>query len=422
MSSVDATDREVHRATSQRIRFARAYAAQRLPWFAPALFRCRIIVTDSVSVASIDLHYNVYWNPAVVADIWASHAAEVDALQEIGFLWVHEISHRLRRHAERRQSLLSKRPVPPRDWNIAADFEINDNEWPGLVMPAAYPGMLPKQFGFPTGRLTEEYLGHMDASNHRFAPLPDEGSGVHGDRREWETGDLQELSDLDVELIRRQVAERMQQAGPNAIPPSWRNWTENVLTSKTDWRRSLSHRMSVALQRGIGSRIDYSFSRPSRRQAVYHPILTPSLTGDRTARIAVVVDTSGSMGATSLERSLAEVAQVIRTFDYPVTIIPCDDRTFEPVRVVAAAEAYRIQSLPGGGQTDMRAGIATAEKLRPRPDVILVLTDGFTPYPEARGAITVVFGLLVDGDTPVRELNRPPQPPFGKDSVLVIRP
>ena len=410
-----------HRVASDRIRFARAYAAQRLPWFGPVLFRCRIIVTEAVSVASIDLNYNVYWNPMVVDKIW-SEESELASLKQLGFLWIHEVSHRLRQHAERRTSLQTKLPVPSFTWNIAADFEINDNPWPGLDMPAAYPGMLPSEHNFPSGRLAEEYLTWMQESGKEFAILPDEGSGIHGESRPWETGDSQDLSDLDTEMIRRQVADEMKKAGPSAIPASWRTWSDGVLTSKTNWRRSLSHRMSVAIQRGIGSRIDYSFSKPSRRQAVYHPILTPSLRGDRTARIAIVVDTSGSMRANNLERALAEVAGVVRTFQYPVTIIPCDNRTFEPVRIVAAAEAYKVKSLPGGGLTDMRAGIAEAEKLRPKPDVILVLTDGYTPYPEQRGAVPVVFGILVGEEGNIEDIPLPPRPPHSESSVLLIKP
>lgn len=236
-----------HRAAADRIRFARAFAAQRLPWFGPVLFRCRIIVTEAVSVASIDLHYNVYWNPDVVADIWSAQQ-EVEALKELAFLWIHEISHRLRKHAERRAALQGKRAVGAYDWNIAADFEINDTPWPGLRMPAAYPGMLPSQYDFPVGRLAEEYLGYMERSDKPFPRLPDEGSGIHGELRPWETGDAQELADLETELIQRQVAEAMKEAGTSAIPASWRTWSDKVLTSKTNWRRSLSHRMSVAIQ------------------------------------------------------------------------------------------------------------------------------------------------------------------------------
>ncbi len=45
----------------------------------------------------------------------------------------------------------------------------------------------------------------------------------------------------------------------------------------------------------------------------------------------------------------------------------------------------------------MGAGIAAASKLRPRPSTIIVLTDGYTPWPEPPPAgIRVVVGLLRD--------------------------
>ena len=43
----------------------------------------------------------------------------------------------------------------------------------------------------------------------------------------------------------------------------------------------------------------------------------------------------------------------------------------------------RDVELLGGGGTDMGAGLAKAAELRPRPDLIIVLTDGYTPWPSA---------------------------------------
>ncbi|CAH1000500.1 hypothetical protein LEM8419_01653 [Neolewinella maritima] len=394
----------------EHIRFARAYAAEVLPWFAPALFRSRIIVTPRVDVAAIDLHYNVYWNPEVVRNIWFNNDRR-RALSELAFLWVHETSHRLRQHAERAGGRDARR------WNIACDFEINDSDWAGLHMPTAYPGMLPEQFGFGRGLLAETYLAAMDAGGQTYEFTIDEGSGVHGQARPWEAGDRQELSPLDEEILRREVARRTRDAEGSGIPGGWRDWAAEVLGSRTNWRQRLGHRMSVAIQRGVGSRTDYSYARPSRRQSVYFPILPPSLTGDRTARIAIVVDTSGSMQAAELQRALGEVAAVIRQFDYPVTIIPCDIQAYEPVRLLAAEHAYQLTHLPGGSGTDMSAGISAALHLRPRPDVVLVLTDGVMDYPTTGYAVPIVFGIFTVADeTP----QLPPDPPFGKDRVVLI--
>ncbi|MFT4685450.1 MAG: putative metal-dependent peptidase [Neolewinella sp.] len=404
-------------AHTAHLRFARAYAAEKLPWFAPALFRCRIILSEAVDVAAIDLHYNIYWNPAVVDDIWNSRERPV-ALAELAFLWIHEISHRLRKHAERAKAFNIYGKEAGRLWNVAADFEINDTEWPGMRMPAAYPGMLPEDFGYQRGQLAETYFQGISQSHPNLAASHDDGSGAHHQERDWENGnERQNISSLDDQVLRREIARRMKEAGNKATPGGWRNWAEEVIHPKTNWRARLGNRMSVALQNGIGSRIDYSFSRPSRRQSVYHPILTPSLRGDRTARIAVVVDTSGSMDAELLSRALAEVASVLRTFQYPVTIIPCDNTAYGPVKVLASQEAYRLQSLPGGGGTDMTAGILAALDLTPAPDSILVLTDGFTRYPTRRFNTPVIFGIF---DLDEGKRRRPPNPPWGEDAVVAI--
>jgi Mg-chelatase subunit ChlD len=64
-------------------------------------------------------------------------------------------------------------------------------------------------------------------------------------------------------------------------------------------------------------------------------------------------------------------------------------------------QARDVQLLGGGG-TDMGAGLAKAAEIRPRPDLIVVLTDGHTPWPEAppRG-IRVIVGLMdLSGSVP----------------------
>ena len=409
---------EATATAAAHVRFARAYAAERLPWFAPALFRCRIVITPDVDVAAVDLAYTVYWNPTVVLAIWEAGDRAM-ALAELAFLWVHEISHRLRQHAERARELAGGGPaVDARRWNVACDFEINDSNWAGLRMPAAYPGMLPEPAGLAAGELAETYYRAItDGAAELRALPPDEGSGVHAQPRPWEPDEPKPTSELDQELIRREVARRMREAGVNP-GGGWQRWAAETLRSRTDWRRRLGHRLSVSLQRGIGARIDYSFTRANRRQSVYHPVLAPALYGDRTARIAVVIDTSGSMREEQLAYALREVAAVLRTFEYPVTLIPCDARAYAPVRVVAAAEAMSVRELPGGGGTDLRAGISAALLLRPRPDSILVLTDGYTPYPTRRAPVPVIFGILQTEAAPARFL--PTNPPWTADTVVLI--
>jgi len=145
---------------------------------------------------------------------------------------------------------------------------------------------------------------------------------------------------------------------------------------------------------------DYSYRRPSRRQgqvgngkvvlpALRHPV--PS--------VAVVVDTSGSISDAMLAQALAEVAGVLKAAGQRegVHVLACD------AQVQACRRVFRPEQvqLAGGGGTDMGAGLEAAAKLRPSPQVAVVVTDGYTPWPDRppRG-MKVVVALTGDGEVP----------------------
>lgn len=70
-------------------------------------------------------------------------------------------------------------------------------------------------------------------------------------------------------------------------------------------------------------------------------------------------------------------------------------------------------TLLGGGGTDLRKGFATALAGRPSPDVIVVLTDGQTPWPDRRPPGRTVIGLFprpssVNENDPGYEPDLPP--------------
>ncbi len=67
----------------------------------------------------------------------------------------------------------------------------------------------------------------------------------------------------------------------------------------------------------------------------------------------------------------------------------------------AASAVQRVRSvrdirLVGGGGTDMRVGIAAAEAERPCPDVVVVFTDGDTPWPDAPSRARLVCAVISD--------------------------
>ena len=65
--------------------------------------------------------------------------------------------------------------------------------------------------------------------------------------------------------------------------------------------------------------------------------------------------------------------------------------------------AAREISLVGGGGTDLIPGIETLAAQRPRPDLIVILTDGDTPWaddPPAGNSSSRYIAVLVDGRRP----------------------
>jgi predicted metal-dependent peptidase len=109
--------------------------------------------------------------------------------------------------------------------------------------------------------------------------------------------------------------------------------------------------------------------------------------------VCVVIDTSGSVSDAELGSALLEVAAIARSLGGRrdlVSVVSCD----AAARV--AGPLCRAENIPllGGGGTDLRAGFARALRTTPPPDVVVVLTDGQTPWPEQPPPCRTVVGLF----------------------------
>jgi len=413
---------DLDRRIERRVRMARAYAAEELSWFAPALFTARLVVTANLpALAAIDDGMRVYFNSRRVADLLAQEDEQA-GLRQLAWVWIHEISHALRDHADR----CKERNAGTEAWNVAADLEINDARWPGLEPPRLYLPLLPHDFGFPDGKLAEFYYNRLlTRKNASDIAAPDEGSGVHGARRPWEIEADSEsapaVSPLEQETIRREVAESLQgRKGRGDIPGSWERWADTTLRPRIDWRVQLRRRVRGAIVMSVGGRLDYSFQRPHRRAQIYAPLIRPSLSGDVIPRVACVVDTSGSISHRELALIMAEVRGVLESLRLPIIVIPCDAVAYEPVEVLTSSDFLQLsRRLRGGGGTNMVAGIEAALQLRPPPDIVIVLTDGYTPYPTRPYKTPVLFGILKP-HTSSSLVHKPPMPPWRPDDVIAI--
>ncbi|WP_406438601.1 VWA-like domain-containing protein [Streptomyces sp. NBC_01613] len=366
---------------------ARLHAARARPYLATALFALHTVESRQVPTMGVDRHWRCYVSPAFVDRM---------TVEDLAGVWVHEVSHLLRDHHGRSDRLARERgltgPGERLRMNIAADCEINDDVYGnGLVQPKG--AVLPMTLGLSTGQLMEDYLRQftLGARTQDMAWL-DCGSGADGLDRDWELGPdgAHGLSAQERDAVRFRVAQGLK-GRPGNAPEGWRRWAEEAFHPPQPWRELLGAAVRSAAS-GPGAGEDYSYGRPSRRSAGTPGVVLPSLRR-RPPRVSVITDTSASVSDTELGSALLEVAAISRAVGGRrdlVTVVPCD---------AAARIAHplcRAEGIPlmGGGGTDLRTGFAKALRSRPRPDVVVVLTDGQTPWPDARPACRTVVGLF----------------------------
>jgi predicted metal-dependent peptidase len=180
------------------------------------------------------------------------------------------------------------------------------------------------------------------------------------------------------------VAERVASSTRGSGKGSFREWADKIINPPVDPKAALRAivRSSCDYGPGVG---DYSFRRPSRRD--YGDFLV-SGSVQPIPRMAIVVDTSGSMGQKDLALALGLIGRIIQSFRLRdgVTVM-CGD---EDVRNVQKTLNPRNLELVGGGGTSMSNCIYTACKAKPKPQVILVVTDGETDWPSKHPGIPVV--------------------------------
>jgi predicted metal-dependent peptidase len=199
--------------------------------------------------------------------------------------------------------------------------------------------------------------------------------------------------------IQRQVAEAVRAAaakGRGDVPGGLVRWAEEFLKPpKVDWRTKLGEVCRTAVKYRAGA-TTYTYSRPCRRQAVYgfgpgRPILPDMV--QPVPRVAIAVDTSGSMSPRELADAVCEADGILKAIGASATFIACD-ATVGALREVRTRREV-LAALVGGGGTDFRPVFEAVEKLRPRPEVVVFATDGQGPAPARPPAGVKTVWLLV---------------------------
>ena len=351
------------------------------PFFGVLALNLRIVERRDLDTAATD-GTHLFYNPTFTATL--SH----DVLKG---LLAHEVLHCALGHPWRREGR------DGRKWNIAADYAINDE-------------LIRSGFSLPSGILQCEAADKGKSAEWFFSRLPadrpqdeeqndendenengesDESQNAPGDGDGENNGDGTPAPGMSDPFggVMDAPAESAE-SGDQMSPAEWQQATiqaeqaanmagtsttgldrlvDTITRARVDWRSILRRFLSEACK------ADYTWTRPSVRY-LSAGLYLPSLHSQTIGKLAIAVDTSGSVDDVLLAQFSAEI-QAIADEVQPTTIdvLYCDT---EVHRVDSFDRGDIVTLTPcGGGGTDFRPVFEHIEQSGETPVALIYLTD-----------------------------------------------
>ena len=375
-----------------RIMAAKIIAQSRWPYLSTLIFSLRIVETEDLPTLAVDAGWRMYYNPTFVLQ----QIPEV-----LATMVLHEALHCVSKHSARFEAL-GRENSSHEIWNLSGDANINqmldDAKMPwGEFDPVRYESLA--KYGVKGGMTTEltffTMVKYFEDNPSKNPDHSDCGGVTGGSARGYEIPksdmDNPSIKNDQQDVIRDRVAQDVikhaREKGVGSVPGELLRWANELLNPQIDWKRELAGMMRSSLATVLG-RKDYTYARPSRRQssmAIHDPeFILPSMRKPAPPTIAIIIDTSGSVQDKEITEFLSEVDGIASAngIAQGITVIPCDAQVGEIQKIRSISGIADIK-LGGGGGTDLRVGIAAAESLKPQPKIVIVLTDGYTPWPES---------------------------------------
>lgn len=356
MSAADAVSRAATRLALEQ------------PFFGTLLAMTDLVADEGIPTLATNGE-RLYYNPEFLKGL--------SSLEAEGAL-VHELMHIIYLHCD--PSRRGGRQA--RAWNAAGDYAINQElKDSGFHLPKDV--LLDKRYAGLTAEGIYDLLPRQDewACLDRLLPMPEQA-------REQMPG--------------RILAAAAAQSG--GLPDGVARWVKLLRSSRVPWRRVLRRFLRETL-----GREEQAFLPPSRRH-LWDGRYLPSTKLGRKGRLVVAVDTSGSIDEGMLASFAAEI-EALAPLCESLTVMTCDAKVHETVRLPEMSGWLAKIKFKGGGGTDFAPVFARADALKPPPDALVYLTDGQGVFP----------GRKPRGYPVLWALSAPAPVPWGT-GVLLSRP
>lgn len=349
--------------------------------------------------------------------------------RELDFVMMHEVLHVVLRHCGREGRRDHER------FNIACDIVVNSNILLENGMDRS--SITLRKYGESMHLTPDGKEGHLYTAEQVYEMLEPgrgtrsksgrskKGAGTPGgmgnpaprwdDHSQWGTYDFDETL-REVWLKRfteacEAVSIREKVNGRGMLPQFARRMWDQLCQPQTDWRTILNE----FVQEDVN---DYSFSPPDRR--FYEtPFFLPDLNElgrcGEPVGILFMIDTSASMTDKEITAAFSEVKGAVEQFDGKLRgwLGFFDAAVVEPQPFECVEDVLRIKPAGGGG-TDFAVIFDYVRRHMQDnlPSCIIIMTDGYAPFPQEQSAMGIPVLWLIDNDR-IR-------PPWGKVAQIQV--
>ena len=289
--------------------------------------------------------------------------------EEVRFLILHEVYHKMYRHLRTWKHLHDK---DAQCANQACDYVINlqiaeENHSDGFAtMPEG--GCLDRRF---------RNMSTQQVFDIIYQEKQEEGGGGGGsgepiDDHDWDGA--KELSDEEVQELEDQIEGAIREgailAGKQGAGLS--DSFKELLKPKVDWRKVTRKFVS---EQCVGR--DYgTYARPNRR-FIGSDIYLPSLVSETIPELLVALDTSGSCWS-ALPYFLAEVKSICSTIKpHKLHLMFWDTNVVYEMHEGNNVEDLKVKDAYGGGGTDVNCVTTYLKEHNIKPTASVILTDGY---------------------------------------------
>jgi len=196
--------------------------------------------------------------------------------------------------------------------------------------------------------------------------------------------------------------------GRGTLPLCAKRILEEMKKPKTDWRTVLNEFVEEEI-------VDYSFSPPDRRFDE-SPFFLPDFCekDEKVKNILFMIDTSGSMSDEQITEAYSEIKGAIDQFGGRLSgWLGFFDAVVVPPEPFADEDEFSVIRPKGGGGTSFDVIFSYVEKemADEEPVSIVILTDGYAPFPKESAARGIPVLWMINNDKVT--------PPWGKIARLL---